>query len=186
MKILDRHMDAFYFAVGAHSQTQKYGNYPYIYHLIKVYEVGVETGYGESEKFDDEMKGMLLHDVMEDTHHNYADVKKHFNVRVADIVITVSDGTFKNRKLRKKEAWPRLREFSQNDSGAIIVKSADIIANLRQSILDIDDGVRRGLSDLYIHEVPGFIEEFKEFMDPKHVDLMELAVGTIKDKMGLE
>lgn len=103
---------AFNFAYEKHS-NQKYGQRPYICHLMGVAS-GLET--------DQEIIIALLHDTIEDTETTYEELKQEFGLIVATTVITLSE----------KES---IKYFDyiyniKNSSLATKIKLADIKFNL--------------------------------------------------------
>lgn len=141
---------AWLFAEEAH-RGQKYGNYPYIYHLKKVYEVGVRDLKLDSTKDEDRniLFGCILHDVLEDTNTSYSDIKKEFGEIVADIVYDVTDELGKTRKERKNKTYPKIK----NNKLALIVKLCDRIANIKECIEN-----KPSMLTMYVNEH----EEFKK------------------------
>lgn len=134
MKIQEKHSDifeydivrkAFLFATEAH-QNQKYADiHPYTLHLLDVMMTLVQFGIIDPHI----LAAALLHDVIEDTPYNYADVKNRTDSElVADIVYAVTDELGRNRKERKERTLPKLDKFLQ----AQYVKLADWISNVRQ------------------------------------------------------
>lgn len=119
---------AFLFALRYHG-TQKYGYDPYMVHLFDVYNVLIEFGHDDN----DLLVVALLHDIIEDTLANYADVLVAFGERVAEAVYACTDSLGRNRKERKKETLARLIDFSRKTPDALTVKLADWIANVRDA-----------------------------------------------------
>ena len=115
---------AYLFAYEAHSSQIYADEHPYTVHLFDVMMVLIEFG------IDDPLllSAALLHDCIEDTPYNYADVKEHTNQQVADIVYVLTDELGRNRKERKERTLPKLDGNPQ----AQYVKLADWISNVRQ------------------------------------------------------
>lgn len=61
--------------------NQSYGIYPYGYHIRLVMKIAKELGYEENI-----IVASALHDVLEDTHVSYNDLKTAFGEEVAQIV----------------------------------------------------------------------------------------------------
>lgn len=127
---------------------QKYGDRPYTYHLKSVVLVLREHGVRDEEL----IAGAWLHDIVEDTPASIADIEKLFGNRVATIVDLVTDPPGKNRKERKKLAYRRI----STSSDAVVVKLADRIANIRESILNENES----LTKMYRSEDNSFFEMF--------------------------
>jgi len=135
------------YAIDAH-EGQKYGKFPYIVHLIDVHAVLLEFNV----KDQDILASAFLHDLLEDTEFHYSDVKKLFGHEIAEIVYAITDEKGRNRKERKDKTWPVL---ILNDK-AVILKQADMIANIRMGRRENSDMVK-----MYREEYPAFKEYFK-------------------------
>lgn len=119
---------AFLFAEQAHF-GQHYGLYPYSYHLKQVADVAEEIGFDESIVI-----ACILHDILEDTHLSYNDVKKEFGEDIAELVYAVTDELGRNRKERKERTFPKIKANPK----AIAVKLCDRIANVREAKISAD------------------------------------------------
>lgn len=113
------------FAMKAHG-GQMYGNLPYITHLSDVYRVLLEFGYHNL----DLLASAWLHDVLEDTEYHYSDIVNLTDESTAQMVYAVTDELGRNRKERKKKTWPKIAK----NSGAMVLKQADMISNVRQGL----------------------------------------------------
>ena len=142
MKRITKVKEAAYLAISLHGM-QNYDGFPYYYHLEQVVDVLEEFGFT-----DDKFKiAGYLHDVMEDTAISYNDIKKQFGFEVAEIVYCVTDELGRNRKERKEKTYPKIA----SNPDAVIVKLADRIANMRNSIQK-----NHGMSDAYLKEYLDF------------------------------
>jgi guanosine-3',5'-bis(diphosphate) 3'-pyrophosphohydrolase len=112
------------FALTAHGQ-QMYGDKPYSYHLDAVVELLVP--YGETAQIVG-----YLHDVAEDTAITIQQIRDRFGDEVAMCASLVTDEPGTNRKERKQKTNAKLAACA-NDI-ALIVKAADRLANLRESV----------------------------------------------------
>lgn len=122
---------AWLFAEEAH-RGQKYGHYPYIYHLKKVYNVALNDLELDPTEDDDIniLLACILHDVLEDTNTSYKTIKQEFGIVVADTVYDVTDELGKTRAEKKAKTYPKI----QSNRLAIIVKICDRIANVTEGI----------------------------------------------------
>ena len=134
------------FAIAAHGD-QKYGDHPYSFHLDAVAEL--LAAFGEQAQIVG-----YLHDVVEDTDVPIQTVRQEFGDRVADCVALVTDETGANRKERKARTNAKLAAVSGEKELALIVKTADRLANLRMSAL----GGAESKLDMYRREHPAFRE----------------------------
>jgi (p)ppGpp synthase/HD superfamily hydrolase len=145
------------FAINSHQNRSlknpdgdRYGPDPYSVHLLSVLSVAFEFGIVD----EDILISCPLHDAIEDTHATRDEVEVRFGPRVAALVDAVSDPTgFKNRKDRKKAAYPRMLAVP----GAVKLKLADRIANVRnnwnESVVDKKSPTLLGM---YKKEYGGF------------------------------
>lgn len=145
--------EAAYFAISAHG-NQTYDGYPYYFHLEEVVEVLREYGFTE----DVYVMSGYLHDALEDTAVSYNDIKNKFGVDVAEIVYAVTDELGRNRKERKEKTLPKIAALYD----AIVVKLADRIANMRNSM-------KKGhkMNEMYAKEY----EEFKKILYDGSIEL---------------
>jgi (p)ppGpp synthase/HD superfamily hydrolase len=135
------------FAMKAHS-GQMYGNLPYITHLSDVYRVLLEFSITEEHV----LCAAWLHDVLEDTEYHYSEIVHITDEQTAEIVYCITDELGRNRKERKEKTWPKL----QSNNQAIIVKQADMIANIRQGMTEKSSKLK-----MYTREYPKFREYFE-------------------------
>lgn len=137
-------------AEAAHG-NQRYGIYPYIYHLKKVAEIAEEFG------FDDVIiVACILHDTLEDCALSYSDIQKAFGTEVAEIVYCVTDELGRNRDERHEKTYPKIK----NNWKAVAVKVCDRIANFRESKFN-----KHKLLSVYLNEYEGFAKGIK---NPEH------------------
>lgn len=127
MKHTNLTYNAFLFAKGAHErvgQTRKYTGEPYIVHPVAVAELVAEHG-GDEEM----IAAALLHDTVEDTGVELAEIERRFGAGVAALVAdltdvsTPSDG---NRAVRKRID---LEHTAAASARAQTIKLADLIDN---------------------------------------------------------
>ena len=113
------------FAIRAHGD-QKYGPYPYVYHLVMVDEVLNKFGwYAEEHR-----AAAYLHDILEDTKITKEELEKEFGLTISSLVYLVTNEPGKNRKEKHEKTYPKIRTSSL----ATVLKIADRIANVRFSI----------------------------------------------------
>lgn len=132
--------DAVTLAMRMHAQ-QTYGGphakVPYYVHLGHVVAVLLRFNHDDP----DLIAAGWLHDVLEDTPFTYDDVRDGTNVRVADIVLLLTNGEGRNRRERQQAMYARMGAPSTSVSrraDAVTVKLADRIANVEASILAQD------------------------------------------------
>lgn len=120
-------LQATLFAVRAHGdQKRKYTGEPYVIHCIEVARIieGLYYPYEVSV-----VQAALLHDVIEDTHYGYNDIKSAFGEQVANLVLECSDKSRPedgNRAVRKAidREW-----YGQASAEGQTIKLADLIDN---------------------------------------------------------
>lgn len=111
---------------------QKYGDKPYMYHILKVKDVCDK--FIDNYEFDEYNKNVIkisvmCHDLLEDTDTEYEELVKIFNEDVAKIVFNVT-GVGTNRKQRNLNAYNKIK----TDDRSIFVKLCDRISNVEESI----------------------------------------------------
>lgn len=116
------------FAVAAH-RTQRYGDRPYSYHLDQV--VALLLPFGNTAQVIG-----YLHDVVEDTDIQLADVELRFGSLVAQCVDLLTDSSGNSRAERKAKTYQRLSQVAGPLELALIVKTADRLANVEACIAD--------------------------------------------------
>ncbi len=141
-------------------QGQTYGIFPYTYHLQQVLDIANELECDEPTKV-----ACVLHDVLEDTSISYNQIKTHFGVDVADIVLAVTDEVGKTRRERKNYA-----KIKANHR-AILVKVCDRIANIEASKVDNPE-----LLEMYINENKDFVEALSDEACKNAFDLLEFSI----------
>ena len=131
-KIIDSSMldEAIIFATKAHEKTVRKGTkLPYIVHPIEAVAI-VATMTDDQEL----LAAAALHDVIEDTHYTYEDIKVKFGERVANFVSQESDEVYpdlpkeESWKIRKTHALARLKSSSKETK---IIALGDKLSNMR-------------------------------------------------------
>ncbi|MGB0659404.1 MAG: HD domain-containing protein [Mangrovicoccus sp.] len=127
---------ALVFAAEAHANQRRKGaaQEPYINHLIEVMDL---VGRATDGTDIDLMIGALLHDVVEDTKFTRADVAEQFGDRVADLVVANSDDMSLPKPERKRQ---RIANMPHKTSDARMVKTADVISNVRAMVISAPAG----------------------------------------------
>jgi (p)ppGpp synthase/HD superfamily hydrolase len=113
------------FAERAHGE-QRYGEYPYIRHLDAVAEICRPFGFVYEVV-------AYLHDVLEDTDVGRWALKDEFGEEVTSQVEFITDPAGPNRKARKYILYERLTGAGTKYQVALVVKTADRLANMRES-----------------------------------------------------
>ena len=127
MKEFSRYWEALNYAFEKYNNLKrKLTGLPYIIHPIRITLILRAAGYSEFQN-EDLMVAALLHDLIEDTNITYDDIKKNFNLKVANIVKELS----KPKNIEKDE-W--LKSFENVSEEAKIIKIADRIDNLRDMV----------------------------------------------------
>jgi guanosine-3',5'-bis(diphosphate) 3'-pyrophosphohydrolase len=124
----DRIRQARAFAIAAHGD-QRYGEQPYAFHLDMV--AALLRPYGESAQ----VVG-YLHDTVEDTPVTREQVESQFGAHVAGCVAILTDEPGPDRKTRKALTYAKMAAVGEDFALALIVKTADRLANVRACIAD--------------------------------------------------
>ncbi len=155
-----RETDARVFAEAAHG-GQKYGDAPYVKHLGQVRAVLADFGYGGALGV-----AAWLHDVLEDTRAQKAEIESRFGADVAQLVWAVT-GEGADRKEHNATAYAKIRALP----AAAILKLADRIANVEAS-----RDVPKKLA-LYRSEWAAFRKALGDIGDPRMWARLERAIG---------
>jgi len=143
------------FAKTAHeavSQRRKYSGQPYIVHPMAVAELVKSIPHTEEM-----VAAALLHDTVEDTHVELADIARSFGPKVSQLVDELTDVSrphHGNRTIRKELDRQHLATASKE---AKTVKLADLIDNSRD-IIKHDPGFARK----YMKEMKALLEVLRE------------------------
>ncbi|MFD2251936.1 hypothetical protein FHS82_003350 [Pseudochelatococcus lubricantis] len=118
---------ALVYAAEAHANQRRKGaaQEPYINHLIEVLDLVARATGGEDGEL---LIAALLHDVVEDTPISAEELAATFGARVARIVIENSDDMTLPKDERRRQ---RIAAMAHKSPEARIVKTADVISNLR-------------------------------------------------------
>jgi len=116
------------FALEAHG-AQRYGDQPYACHLDAV--ALLAAPYGEEA-----VTVAYLHDTVEDTEATLVDIADRFGPLVAACVGLLTDEPGATRKERKASTYAKLARVSGPMELALLVKTADRLANVRACIAD--------------------------------------------------
>lgn len=136
--------DARRFAEERHG-SQRYGNDPYVVHLDAV--ASLVRDYGDTA-----VTVAYLHDIVEDTCTTVSEIRAAYGDLVADCVALLTDPPGKNRKERKAELHDRLAAVTGELKLALIIKTADRLANLQACV----DNRNASLLEMYRREYPAF------------------------------
>lgn len=115
------------FAAEAHANQRRKGaaQEPYLNHLIEVVDLVAEaTGGGDT----DLLIAALMHDVIEDTPVTAETLTAAFGARVTGIVLEASDDMSLPKDERRRR---RIADMPHKTADARMVKTADVISNLR-------------------------------------------------------
>lgn len=120
------------YAVKKHEDLgQKYGEEGYQYHLINVAAVVQKfEDLMTEQEFRLAMMGAFGHDLIEDTHETYNDIKKVSSEALAEVIYACTEEKGRNRAERHNE---RFYECLTANKIGLLVKLADVIANTNHS-----------------------------------------------------
>ncbi|TNE83942.1 MAG: HD domain-containing protein [Deltaproteobacteria bacterium] len=136
------------FAIRAHG-GQRYGERPYLAHLMTVAENLRRYGIDDPEL----IAAAWLHDTVEDTDVSVSQIASAYGERVAAVVSAVTTSTEgATRKERMATTYPRIAATP----GAVLVKLADRIANVEACWRSWDARLFK-----YRDEYPGFRSALK-------------------------
>lgn len=115
---------AMLFAIKKHG-AQRYGDQPYLTHLVQVVNVLASFGYSGDLTI---VSAAWLHDVLEDTETTREELREAFGVPIEYAVWCVTSEIGRNRMDRLQSIVPKLL----SSESALIVKLADRIANTEE------------------------------------------------------
>jgi (p)ppGpp synthase/HD superfamily hydrolase len=152
------------FAITKHAD-QKYGDYPYSYHLNCVVNILTEYGYAEDDVI---ISAGWLHDTIEDTDTTHAMLVLEFGKEIADIVWAVSSEPGENRQAKFRNTAPKII----SNKKALVIKLADRIANTEASLAN-----NLKLYQMYVKEFTLFQELLYQDNSPMWERLIKLCQG---------
>ncbi len=120
---------AFFTSMEAHKGMRRKSGEPYIYHPLAVAQIAVEEiGLGTTS-----IVSALLHDVVEDTELEVADIERDFGPKVARIIdgLTKISGVFEYGSSQQAENFRKMLLTLSDDVRVILVKLADRLHNMR-------------------------------------------------------
>lgn len=126
---------------------QIHGTRPFTTHLGEVVSALHEFGHLD----DDLTAAAWLHDVVEDTPVTIEEIYTEFGQRIGDLVDALTDGPGATRVEKKQKPYTTI----PNVNGAVIVKLADRIANVRHTIADTEPEAEKYYA-MYKREHAGF------------------------------
>lgn len=155
--------------VKAHEE-QKYGEYPYSYHIEHVEDVFRRFYQRSEEGLAAVFIAICLHDALEDTSLTREEIQTELNEDIATLVWRVTDEPGKNRKERKEKTYLKTRE----DERAIIIKLADRIANVESC-----QSSNNRLLKMYQKEHAEFVQALRPFCTTVIAEKMWVYLGNI-------
>ncbi|WP_439879920.1 RelA/SpoT family protein [Pontibacter sp. MBLB2868] len=120
---------AFNTSVEAHKDMRRKSGEPYILHPLAVAQIAVEEiGLGTTS-----IVAALLHDVVEDTEMEIADIEREFGPSVAKIIegLTKISGVFDYGTSQQAENFRKMLLTLSDDVRVILIKLADRLHNMR-------------------------------------------------------
>lgn len=120
---------AFTISLEAHKDMRRKSGEPYIFHPLAVAQICVEEiGLGTTS-----IIAALLHDVVEDTDIELADIERLFGKKVARIIdgLTKISGVFEYGTSQQAENFRKMLFTLSEDVRVIIIKLADRLHNMR-------------------------------------------------------
>lgn len=136
------------FAIRCHGD-QRYGTFPYAYHLATVEAYLMECGYSEHHY----QAAAWLHDVVEDTATDIDRIMDSYGPIVAGIVYCCT-GNGTNRKARNESIFAKLKEYPL----AAPIKVADRLAN---TLFSLHEARRTGNTK----KLQMYVDEYNQFKE---------------------
>ena len=164
-------LEAALFAARRHRDQRRKGEgqTPYINHPLRVADLLCRVGGVEDPEV---LAAGLLHDTLEDTDTEPAEIAARFGERVRDMVLEVSDD--KGLSVRERKA-AQIAQAPSLSRGAALVKIADKIANIE----DIVDAPPRGWSVARRRDYLDWAEAVVTACPETHPALVDLFQETV-------
>lgn len=160
------------FAIQAHGD-QRYGIYPYAYHLasvefelVELLKLDPKFTHFAFEDVEFYRATAWLHDVLEDTNVTFDQLKIVFDRNIAEIVWAVT-GIGENRKARLDS----IRSKIQAEPEAAVLKLADRISNIKMSLQTGSNQL-----SMYRKEHSSFVNVVKDYVLPLQLARLEILV----------
>lgn len=120
---------AYHLAHWAHRKDTRKSGEPYFYHPIQVAQIVAKDICVD----DVSVAAALLHDTVEDTVIDLAQIRAEFGEEMASIIdgLTKIDAVFKDRAISRAENWRKLILHMATDMRVIMVKFADRLHNMQ-------------------------------------------------------
>lgn len=131
MRVLDKAKE---YAIEKHNAVnQKYDGFSYQYHLELVFETALLFIHLiPSDEQDEVLAGCWVHDVLEDTHETYNDLKKVLGETVAEYSYALQNNKGRTRSERANDAYyDGIRSYKHST----FIKLCDRIANVTYSMM---------------------------------------------------
>lgn len=112
------------------NQKRKISECPYIIHPVMVFHI-----ISRFTQDIDTLCAAILHDTVEDTNTSLTEIEEVFGNRVGYLVDILSEDKSLPHKEMKEKYFSRM--YAENDKDVFLVKSADIIYNLRDLVSTI-------------------------------------------------
>lgn len=141
------------FAIRRH-KDQKYGCWPYSYHLAMVENYLDEFGFSSNEY----RAGAWLHDTVEDTETTLDEISHFYGPRIAALVWACT-GEGADRKEKNQSIYKKLAQFPD----AAPIKVADRFANITNSINEKEGCLKK--AKMYVDEWPEFAKNVQPLME---------------------
>lgn len=155
------------------SVNQKYDDLPYEFHLMFVASLLDDFNHLlDKETYLKVKLACYGHDLLEDTHLSYNDLKKRLGYFVADIIFSVTNHRGKTRLERANDDY---YQGIVDNKYAVLVKLLDRIANVSYSKMSKSTMLKK-----YSEENPNFIKKLGYTENHQYIEVFNKLIEILK------
>lgn len=154
-------------------QTRKGTSFPYIIHPIEAMLI-----LSRMTNDNDIICASILHDVMEDCDVTYCELRDSFNMRIAELVLSVTDKDIHPWKKRKEILLETINNSSEDVKLVFFADKLSNLRSIRYDMLQIGNSVWDKFPNRSINELAWYYKEVVNVLDSlsKYNEFAELRL----------